>query len=260
MHGLTVAGHQLMAWSVGVTATTVFLDLGPGFTRDHPPLDRRISGEVAAPLAVLSLLCLAVDSPWWVTLLLGAPYALMSCVYALAWLRGAPAAQRRRLGWQTGTIGGAALLVLMMVAGPDNWNGGVVMSAYATSVGLLGGFTFLLIRSATIEKDDGVETSDSPYGIPARAIGVGLGISLLGTLDMLYWVVEGHPSWLLFVSVWTILSLVVPGVLMALGHGLYPKLQRLVWGIALLSALSGQAGIHAVTLLYPGLVPPPTMM
>lgn len=244
-----------MAWSVGMTATTVFLDRGPGFSRDHPPLDRRVAGPLAAVLAVASLVCVAIDSPYWVALLLVAPYTLMAVVYGWSWLR-ARASLRRAIGWQTSVIGGVAMLVLMLTAGPDDWNGGVVMTAYAASAGLLGGLTFLLIRAITAGFDDGMDNTDSPYGIPARIVGTGLAITGFASLDVIFWLISGHEDWWPTISFWLLLSLLVPGGLIAAGHKLYPRLQRLIWSLALLSAVGGQAAIHALTLFFPGLIPP----
>ncbi|HWI53043.1 MAG TPA: hypothetical protein VNT01_12965 [Symbiobacteriaceae bacterium] len=256
VHSITVAGHQLMAWSFGIAVTTVFLDIGPGFARDHPPFERRIAGALAGPLAGLSFCLLLVDNPVLTSLLIAAPFALMSSLYSLAWFRRWPANRRRTFGWQTGVVGGVALIVLMLTAGPQYWDGGVVMGVYAASAGLLGGFTCLTVKALYGHRATDVEDSSSPYGIPARTVAVGLGIGGLAALDMLTWAISGHAGWLPILGVWLVLSLVVPGVLMALGHKLYPRLQLWVWLAALISATGGQATIHTITLFLPGLIPP----
>ncbi|HYF91935.1 MAG TPA: hypothetical protein VD969_06790 [Symbiobacteriaceae bacterium] len=256
MHFFTVAGHQLMAWSVGIALTVVLLDLGPGLTRDHPPSERRVAGALIGPLAGLSLCALSVDYHFGVTGLIAAPFTVMAILYSWAWIRLAPATRRRTLGWQTGVIGGVSLLVLMLTAGPKDWHAGMVMAAYAASAGLLGGLTCLMVKAVRGVSSTDVEASTSPFGIPARAASIGLGISALAALDGLWWAFGGHSDWLPVMGLWLTLSLVVPGVLMALGHKFYPKLQRVVWSAALLSAIGGQAAIHALTLTNPGLIPP----
>lgn len=247
MHYLTVAGHQLMAWSFGIAATIIFHDLGPGFARDHPPLERRAAGLLTGSLAVLSFLALAVDNPYWVSLLIVAPFAVMASLYSLAWYRGWRADRRRMLGWQTGVIGAAALLVLMLTAGPRDWHGGTVVAAYAGSAGLLGGLTYLVLKSVYGRR---AADAASPYGIPARAVAFGLGIIVLAALELLV------GTWFPVVGLWLVLSLLIPALVMALGHLIYPRVQPLLWVAALLSALGGQAAIHTLTLVAPGLVPP----
>lgn len=257
MHGLTVAGHQLMAWAVGITATTVFLDVGPGFIRDHPPLERRIVGGLIGPVALLSLLLLEVDDPSRTRLLEAVPFAVMALAYSLAWWRGWRAIHRRALGWQTGVIGGVALLVLMLTAGPLDWHGGVVMTAYAASAALLGGLTCLLVKALCGARSDDVDVTLTPYGLPARVVAIGIAISVLGAFDLFVWTLGGHTEWLPVMGSWLGLSLAVPGALVALGHKLYPRLQRVIWAVALTSAVGGQAVLHTITLYYPGLIPPP---
>ena len=256
MHYFTVAGHQLMAWSFGIALTVAFLDLGPGLMRDHPSSERRAAGALVGPLAAVSLCALAVDNHYHVTGLVAAPYTVMAVLYSLAWIRHSPAVRRRTFGWQTGIIGGVSLLVLMLTSGPEDWHGGIVMAAYAASAGLLGGLTCLVIKAVYGVAQEDAEASTSPFGIPARVVGFGLGISGLAAVDALWWAYGGHSAWLPIMASWLVLSLIIPGALMALGHKLYPRLQRLVWSVALLSAMGGQAAIHAVTLTFPGLIPP----
>jgi len=245
-----------MAWSLGIAVTTIFLDIGPGFARDHPPLERRIAGALTGPLAAVAFCLLLVDNSVLATLLIAAPFALIASLYSLAWLRHWRPDRRRTIGWQTGVVGGVALLVLMLTAGPRNWHGGVVMGTYAASAALLGGFTCLAVKALFGARATDVEDSSSPFGIPARTVAFGLGISVLAALDTLIWANTGHADWFPVLGAWLALSLVVPGVLMALGHKLYPRLQAWVWLAALASATGGQAAIHAITLYFPGLIPP----
>ncbi|HWI60817.1 MAG TPA: hypothetical protein VNT75_03140 [Symbiobacteriaceae bacterium] len=255
MHGLTVAGHLFFAWSIGVAATTIFSDLGPGFLRDHPPVERRIAGALVGPLAFLSLAALAAGGSGRLSLLIAAPYFLSAALYSFAWVRRWRAPQRRPLGWQTGVIGAFALLVLMLTAGPQDWHSGTTMAAYAASAGLLGGLTCLVLKAALGAHAADVEDTSSPYGIAARTVAFGMGICALAAFEVLVWL-AGHRDWAPTLGLWLGASLVMPGLLMGLGHKLYPRLQTLVWALALASALGGQATIHTVTLFFPGLIPP----
>jgi hypothetical protein len=253
---MTVAGHLLLAWSVGLAATTVFLDLGPGLMRDHPPLERRITGGLVGPLAVLGCGLLSVDCPLRVTLCIAAPFALMAALYSAAWVRGRRPAMRRILGWQTGVVGIISLLTLVLTAGPADWHGGVVIAAYAASAGLLGGLTCLAVKAFFGAHREDVEETIAPYGIPARVVSFGLGIAVLGAFDVIGWILGGHADWIPVMGAWLGLSLVLPALLTGLGHKFFPRMQRPIWTVALVSALGGQAAIHAVTLFNPGLIPP----
>lgn len=253
---LTVVGHLVFAWSVGLAATTVFLDLGPGLMRDHPPRERRITGSLIGPLALLGCGLLLVNCPFWMTLCLVAPFALMAALYSAAWMRGWRPAQRRLLGWQAGVVGVISLLALVLTAGPLDWHGGVVIAAYAASAGLLGGLTCLTIKAFFGAHQEDVELTVSPFGIPARVVSFGLGIAVLGAFDVISWLLGGHADWLPMMGTWLGLSLALPALLTGLGHKFFPRLQRPIWAAALASALGGQIAIHAVTLYNPGLIPP----
>lgn len=253
---LTVAGHLLLAWSVGLAATTAFLDLGPGLMRDHPPRERRITGSLIGPLAMLGCGLMMADCPLRVTLCIAAPFAVMAATYSHAWARGWRPVRRRVLGWQTGIVGVVSLLALVLTAGPLDWHGGVVVAAYAASAGLLGGLTCLAVKAFFGAHQEDVELTVSPFGIPARVVSFGLGIAVLGAFDVIGWLLAGHADWLPVMGAWLGLSLAVPALLTGLGHKFFPRLQRAIWTGALVSAVGGQAAIHAVTLYNPGLIPP----
>jgi hypothetical protein len=253
---LTVAGHLLLAWAVGLAATTAFLDLGPGLMRDHPPRERRITGAVVGPLALIGCGLLLVTCTFPAGLCVATPFALMAAVYSAAWVRGWRPVTRRVLGWQTGVVGVVSLLVLVLTGGPLEWHGGVVIAAYAASAGLLGGLTCLTVKAFFGAHKEDVELTVSPFGIPARVVSFGLGIAVLGAFDVIGWLLGGHADWLPAMGAWLGLSLAVPALLTGLGHKFFPRLQRPIWTAALVSAIGGQAAIHAVTLLNPGLIPP----
>lgn len=256
MHMLTVVGHLLLAWSVGLAVTTVFLDLGPGLMRDHPPRERRIAGAIIGPLAVVGCGLLWITCPVRVSLCIAAPFALMAAAYSAAWVRGWRPTKRRAIGWQTGIVGVASLLTLALTAGPLAWHGGVVIAAYAASAGLLGGLTCLAVKAFFGAHQEDVELTVSPFGIPARVVSFGLGIIVLGAFDVIGWLLGGHGDWLPVMGAWLGLSLAVPALLTGLGHKFFPRLQRPIWTLALVSAIGGQVAIHAVTLYNPGLIPP----
>jgi len=252
-----IAGNQLLAGTFGITAATVLLDLGAGFARDHPPLARRLAGILVGPLGLLSLVLLAKCTPLLELLVLVGGFTCMALVYSYSWLRRFRAARRRPIGAATGVIGGLSLLFFMLVAGPADWSGGIVMGAYVASAALLGGFTTILIAFLTAKAPDEVPIAATPYGIPARFAAGGLAITVLAGLEMAIAVIgNADASWLAPVAFWLGLSLVVPAILTAAGHKLFPRFQPLIWGGALLSALAGQAAAHALLTFYPPLLPP----
>ena len=252
MNGLLVAGHMAIAWALGLALNLAFLDFGPGFERDHPPHSRRIAGLAVGPLALLSFLCLAAAYPAWITGLIVAPFAAMATATSLAWLRGWRPQWRRAVGRDTAIIGGVSLVVLMLTAGPEQWDGGIVIGAYCGSAGLLGGLTLMLL----IALDSPPGTPEQPYSIPARSAGVGLGVGALSGLQILWNMLVQPAVRIAGLGIWLGLSLLVPALLALVGLKLYPKLQRPIWSAALLSAVGGQIAIHAVLLAFPGLIPP----
>lgn len=247
-------GHQLLAWALGLALILALLDSREGFVRDHPPLAWRRAGGLVGPLAAAGTLAVLMTCRRWDLLALTGPFAVMAIAYSLAWLTGKPAVQRRRLGLNAAILGAISVLFLMLIAGPSGWTGGVVMGAYAASAALLGGFTVMLLGSGN-DRADEVNVPFSPYGLLARAVAVGLALLALAAGE-LFRLRDGLSSVGPELGLWVALSLVVPLVLMAAGHKLFPRGQRWIWASAWVSALVGQAAIHSVMLGHPGLLPP----
>ncbi|MGE5672266.1 MAG: hypothetical protein ACM3XM_00050 [Mycobacterium leprae] len=258
MHALTlIAGHQVIAWALGLIITIVFLDLGAGFTRDHPPLCWRVLGMLAGPLTVVGYACLSLAGPWPYVPVLSGPFVLVALRYSWAWYKRQPAEPRRGAGRDAAIVGVGVLLFLMLSAGPDGgWTGGIVMGAYGGSAALLGGLTTLLVIALTARVKDEVEVEATPYGVPARVAAAGLSLSGLAGLDLLTrGLSHSTPAQHNLIMLWLFLSLCMPAVLIAAGHRLFPRFQKPVWVGALLSAVGGQVAIYMLLLLYPVLVP-----
>lgn|GEM_PF-1877630 len=255
MEYLTALGHQSLAWAAGLAATLVFLDSGPGMSRDHPPLGWRLPGTLVGPLAAVGALCLATSSQPLLSLALGLPFAATAAAYSVAWLRHVRARRRRIYGYVAAITGGVSMLALMLTAGPVQWNGGLVIGAYAGSAALLGGLTAALCIALTSAAPDEIAVRASPYGVPARVAAVGFGVTLLGMMDVGFAALSGFRM-PLQMGLWMLLSLVVPLMLMAAGHGLFPRFQRPIWAGAFGSALVGQWAFHLLLLQRPGLIPP----
>lgn len=255
MHSLMIAGHELHAWAVGMALTMVFLDLGPGFTRDHPPLGRRIGGALIGPLAMLALGCMAAPAPLWLSLLVAAPFAIMGCWYSWCWISATRYELRRSVGRQTAIVGCVSLLVLMLTAGPSNWNGGVVMGVYGASAGVLAGLTFLLLQAWTEERPQQPALAENAVDVPVRVTLVGLGVAAMAGLQVIWATITGAVPHEVHLWVWPALTLVMPVLSCAVGCRFFPRHQRLLWTLALLSAMGGQAVIHTMTMNHPGLIP-----
>lgn len=225
---------------------TLFVDLGPGLHRDHPPRGRRLAGIAAGPLALLGSACLSTVMPAPLFFTLVAPFAIGAVAYAACWGFRVRSWVRREVGWEATVVNGVALLLMMTLAGPRHWSGGIVMGVYGGSAALLGSFTVTALGA--LPKDE----QQTPYGVPARMAASGVGLTALACLDMLPGL-SGHPP-LRLALVWAGLSLVAPLVLIAAGHRLFPRYQAAIWSVAVVSALGGQAAIQGVLLLYPAVL------
>ena len=254
---LLIFGHQTLAWALGMLITVVLLDSGNGFTRDHPPLGWRLVGLASGPIAVVGFLCLLGAGPFPYVQLLTGPFASVAVLYSRSWYRRDRWDRRRGWGRDAAIVGLGTMLLLMLSAGPIDWNGGIVIGAYTASAALLGGLSTILLTTLTARaKSDEVAVPVTPFGVPARVVATGLTITLMAATELLFRLHDGTPAIYRATTVWMVLSLLVPLAMVGLGHGLFPRFQRPVWFTAMASALVGQAAILFVILLNPGLVPP----
>jgi hypothetical protein len=256
MHHLAAIGHQLHAWTLGIILTLVFLDAGPGLWRDHPPESRRIAGLLGGLLGFGSIVCV-IGSSWRDFLMMVAPFSVMTVAYGWAWWSRAKAEVRRRLGWQTAVLGGLSLMIMMLCDG-SQWHGGIVIGAYGATAGLLGGFTIMALLALADPVSTDMPLSETPYGVAMQVALVGMGLTLLGSLDAFWNVLSGAAGGeAVPVLEWVGLSLLVPFVLMAAAHKLFPRFQRVIWVGALVSAVCGQIIVLTMLEAFAGVVPPP---
>lgn len=246
---LHAAGDLLLAWSVGLAATTVLVDQGPGMARDHPPAARRWAGIAAGPLAFTALICFVAGGASWLSVLLAAPFSGVSALYSLAWWRRVRADQRRTAGWQAAIGGVLTCLVSLMLASTDGWHPGLVIAVHAGSAAVLGGLAALLLKLLFIQEEHPLPAP--PTGIPTRVIAVGLGLIGLAVLDLGFALLPLWP--------WLVLTLAVPLALGVLGQWLLPRLRVPLCMVAMLSALSGQILVHDLMMKLPVLIPAPLL-
>jgi hypothetical protein len=237
-----------------MTLILVLLDSGAGFVRDHPPLGWRLAGMATGPMALLGACGLLAARTRWDVAALSLPFAFMTAVHSFAWWRRSHTEARRVAGRQAAIVGVISLLFLMLIAGPDGWDGGVVIGAYTASAALLGGLTVTLLIALTAGRADEVSVPATPFGVPARAVAVGLGITLMAAGETIFGL-SGGDGVPVPVRLWLMLSLGAPLLLVAAGHRLFPRFQRVIWSGALLSALAGQAAVHLLLTVYPVLIP-----
>jgi hypothetical protein len=254
MSGITAVGQGLQAWTLGLVLTMVLLDVGPGFSRDHPSYMRRLSGAAVGPMSGMSLALLLPECSLWQVLMTCAPFSVLAIWYSWAWWFRWPARQRRSVGIQAAVVGTISLLLLMLTGGMGEWNGGVVAAAFIASAGLLGGFTVLTLRAWTAGLPDEVPECESALEIPFKVVGVGLGITLLACLEAAGPLLAGDSPLVYVLRLWILLSLAVPVAALAAGRRLWPRFGRLVWSAALVSAVVGQGAIHGLLVTGPVLV------
>jgi hypothetical protein len=251
MNGLMAAGQGLQAWALGLVLTLVFLDVGPGFSRDHPSLTRRMAGAAVGPLAGISLALSIPTCSLWQLLATCVPFTVLSIWYSWAWWFRWRASQRRSLGQQAAVLGGITLLLMMLTGGPHGWSGGIVAAAYIASVGLLGGLTVLAIMAWTERAADEVPECKASLEVPCTVVAVGLGITGLAALESLGYLVSSYA-----LDFWLACSLLVPAGLLVAARRLWPRFARILWSGALVSALVGQGTIHTLMMTVHGLIPP----
>lgn len=240
MHTLLCATGQIaLAWSLGLTLTTVLLDSQSGFLRDHPPRCWRLSAYTAAALAWLSLALHALVAPPWLVGAVVLPYALLAQAHARSWRRGDQAAGRRGWGRQAAIIGLIATLFISLNCGVDEAQSALVMAAFAGSAALLGGLTSLVLSDRVSRDGDQVDTPRSTREVPLLAVATGLGVTLLALLDVGIGHLMGRPGpMLLPLGGWAFCSLLLPLGLVSLQHH---RQTASLWVLALGSAVVGQA-------------------
>ncbi|MFZ5822863.1 MAG: hypothetical protein ACOY94_00760 [Bacillota bacterium] len=244
---MNIVGLQLLAWALGMTVTVVLFDSAAGFVRDHPPHAWRAAGILAGPLALVSFACLLhCSAPLWLSLGVVLPFALMASAYSWAWFHRTPAETRRRLGRQAMIMGLITVLFVSLQLGSEP-QAALVLAAFAGSAALLGGLGTLCLVALMGGRHDEVEVPFSPYGMPARIIATGLGITLLALLDGGLGSLEG--LLVLPVRLWIAFSLLIPLALVAAGHRLFPRWQPPIWTGAFGSVLVGQMALHAALIL-----------
>ncbi|MFZ5813896.1 MAG: hypothetical protein ACOY93_01155 [Bacillota bacterium] len=239
-----VLGLQLLAWAVGTLVTVVLLDSDTGLVRDHPPLAWRIGGLVPGPLAALSLVFLLLcGGPLWLCLAVVLPAALMLLAYSWAWARRYPAERRRVRGREALIISVTTVLFVSLEQSTATEGTALVMAAFAGSAALFGGLGTLLLGALVgSHGGDQVVVKMTPYGMPARVVATGLGVTLLALVDTLLF---GGGAPVLALSLWATFSLLAPLSLVAAGHRLFPRWQSPIWASALGSVLVGQFALHA---------------
>lgn len=272
MHGAAIF-TLILCWSVGIVVALTLADRGPGWTRDHPPYRRRLAGSwtwaLAAAGAIAPLLALRLDPvctclPGWcnAALVAALPFAAAALVYGRAWRQSWPSVRRRTWGMITALLGLAtvALTVYAVCAtATPEWRWTVVGGLFVAGITQLGGLTTIVVDILTRRVADEVPTPIDPYGLPARMFAAGTLVTLLILSDVYFGatVTLWPPAATLPVALWSLLGLLLPLGLFAVGHRNWPRHQPLVWSAALAAALIGQFFGHAAVARFPGLVPPP---
>lgn len=248
---MDIAGLQLLAGALGLTMTVVFLDSAAGFVRDHPPLSWRCAGMAAGPLALLSLaVLLGSRLPCWLCLSAVLPFAAVALIWSYAWYRRRPAEGRRRRGREAAIIGVITLLFVGLEQPVADSGSALAPALFAGSAALLGGLGMTLLTALLGNHRADVAVRNRPYGIPARVVAIGLGITLLACLNggvgLLF---VGSSQLAGPVAVWLLCSLLLPLALVGAGHGLFPRWQPSIWAVALASVVIGQAALQSVLLV-----------
>ena len=242
-----VAGYQLLAGALGLTATVVLLDSDTGLVRDHPPLAWRLAGLLVGPLSLLSFLCLFLfeTAPRWVSLGLVLPYSLMALAYSWTWGRRLGAEHRRLRGREALILGAITLIFASLAQGASEVETVLVMAAFAGSAALFGGLGLNLLVALLARHKGEVEVAATPYGTLARVTATGLGITLLALLETGARTLFGTSVMAsLPLALWAGFSLLVPLLMVGLGHRLFPRFQPPIWTAAMASVVVGQVALQ----------------
>lgn len=244
---IDVLGLQLLSWALGMLITVVLLDTATGFVRDHPPLAWRIAGGMTGPVALISLACLLLFGiPLWLSLAVVLPFVLMALAWSCSWLR-SPADRRRQRGREATILGVITVLVVSLEHSVALGQSVLVLAACAGSAALLGGLGTILLTTLLGGRCGEVEAPATPYGVPARVVATGLGITLMAILDT--GLVHGTGSPVALLLLWVICSLMLPLGLVAAGHRLFPRWQPPIWATAFSSVVVGQVALSAAIFL-----------
>ncbi len=244
---LDVVGYQLLAGALGLTVTLVLLDSGSGFVRDHPPLAWRLAGGAVGPLAALSFLCLILftHAPLWVSMALVLPFSLLALIYSWAWFRRYGAERRRLRGREAMIVGLITLVFVSLTQTTSELESSLAMAAFAGSAALFGGLGLNFLVALMARRQEEVTVEANPYGMLARVTATGLGITLMALLETGYRHLAGTSEVAsLSLLLWAAFSLLVPLLMVAAGHKLFPRFQSPIWTVAMASVVIGQVTLQ----------------